>query len=61
MYNVDTKKEREEIKMRTIIYSVYNKETNEKVYSHWDRNECVKVLDTLDKEKFVICYEWRSF
>lgn len=61
MYNVDTKKEREEMKMRTIIYSVHNKETNEKVCSHWDRRECAKVLETLDKEKFVICYEWRSF
>lgn len=47
--------------MRTIIYSVFNKETNERVYSHWDRKECVKVLETLNKEQYDICYKWRSF
>lgn len=47
--------------MRTIIYSVFNKETNKIVYSHCERKECVKVLETLDKNTHGICYKWRSF
>ena len=47
--------------MRTIIYSVYDKETNESVYSNWNKAECEKVLGTLNKEQYGICYKWRSF
>ena len=47
--------------MRTIIYSIINTETNEKIYSNWSRKECEKVLETLDKEVFKIGYKWRSF
>lgn len=48
--------------MRTIIYAIFNKETNERVYTNIDRYKCEKVLNELEnKENFEIRYKWRSF
>lgn len=48
--------------MRTIIYSVWNKETNTKIYSNWQECKCQEVIDNMeDKEQFEIRYKWRSF
>lgn len=48
--------------MRTIIYAIFNKETNEKIYVNARHSECEKMMNTLEnKEKFEIRYKWRSF
>jgi hypothetical protein len=48
--------------MRTIIYSVVNKETNKKVYANCQVSKCQEYMETLEnKENFKICYGWRSF
>ena len=47
--------------MRTIIYAIFNKETNERIYTNCKQNECEKVLATLDnKENYEIRYKWKS-
>ena len=58
-----TKKERkEDKKMRTIIYSVINKETNKKVYANCQVSKCEEYLATLEnKENFKIVYRYQSF
>jgi hypothetical protein len=57
------KKERkEDKKMRTIIYSVVNKETNKKVYANCQVSKCEEHLAKLEnKENFKIVYKWQSF
>ena len=48
--------------MRTIIYSVVNKETNKKVYANCQVSKCEEYRATLEiKENFKIVYKWRSF
>jgi hypothetical protein len=47
--------------MRIVHYSVINKETNKKVFTHWDRNKCIKFLETLENaEAYGIAYKWVS-
>ena len=59
MYNVDTKKEREEMKMRTIIYSVFNKETNKIVkrkkieVKPMDEEEAILQMELLGHQFFM--------
>lgn len=48
--------------MRTIIFAVFNKETNKRLYSNCRERECQKFIDNHeDKEKLVIRYKWMSF
>jgi hypothetical protein len=57
-----TQERKGEIKMRAIIYSVINKETNKKVYSNCQVSKCEEHLAHLEnKENYKICYKWQSF
>jgi hypothetical protein len=48
--------------MRTIIYSVVNKETNKKVYANCQVSKCQEYMETLEnKDNFKIVYKWQSF
>jgi hypothetical protein len=48
--------------MRTILYTVINKETNKRVYTDCRLRKCKEKLNTLDnKENFEIRYKWVSF
>jgi hypothetical protein len=48
--------------MRTIIYTIYKKGTNERVYSNARQIKCEEILATLEnKEQYEIRYQWRSF
>lgn len=48
--------------MRTIIYAIFNKETNERVYANCRQSKCQKMLDTMEnKENYEIRYKWFSF
>ena len=48
--------------MRTIIYAVFNKETNERIYSNCRERKCEEFINAHeDKEKLVIRYKWKSF
>ena len=47
--------------MRTVIYGVFNKETNERIYSDCRRNKCEEFINAQDnKENLVIKYKWFS-
>lgn len=47
--------------MRTIMYAVFNKETNKKVYTSIDRCRCENYINSLeDKENYTIRYKWFS-
>ena len=51
-----------EWKMRTIIYAIFNKETNERIYTNADFGKCNQKLNTLEnKENYVIRHKWFSF
>ena len=48
--------------MRTIIYTVFNKETNERIYSDCRKRKCEEFISAHEeREKLVICYKWKSF
>lgn len=48
--------------MRTIIYSVINKNTNEKVYANCKNYKCEEFISKQENPNdFVITYKWRSF
>lgn len=48
--------------MRTIIYSVVNKDTNKKIYSNCQARKCEEYFATLEnKDNFKIVYKWQSF
>jgi hypothetical protein len=48
--------------MRTIIYGVFNKETNERVYTNCRAQKCMEFIETLEnREKFEIRHKWQSF
>ena len=48
--------------MRTIIYSVYNKETNERVYANCRQSKCEEfIANQSNPTNFAIGYKWRSF
>ena len=47
--------------MRTIIYKVYNKETNEKVYTDCRKYKCEEfIANNENKENLEIRYRWAS-
>ena len=47
--------------MRTIIYGVFNKETNERIYIDCRRSKCEEFISTQDnKENLVVRYKWFS-
>lgn len=47
--------------MRTIRYSVMNKETKKRVFVSYSQAKCEEYLNTLqDKENYTICYKWFS-
>lgn len=48
--------------MRTIIYTVWNKETNAKVYANCKSRKCEEFIDAQpNPDDFIITYKWRSF
>lgn len=48
--------------MRTIIYSVWNKETNERVYANCRSRKCEEYINAQENpDNFAITYKWRSF
>lgn len=48
--------------MRTIIYSVWNKETNKKVYANCKCRKCEEFINEQENpSNFEITYKWRSF
>lgn len=47
--------------MRAIFYAVFNKETNERLYTDRSNLECEKFMNTLEnKENYEIRYKWFS-
>ena len=47
--------------MRLIHYAVFNKETNERVYTNCDQAKCQEYLDKMpNKENYIIGYKWLS-
>ena len=47
--------------MRLIHYSVVNKQTNKREYTHHDVTKCEEYLNTLtDKDNYKICYKFVS-
>ena len=42
------------------MYAIFNKETNERVYTKSDRFICEKKLDSMDKSKYEIRFKWVS-
>ncbi len=47
--------------MRTIRYAVFNKETNERIYTDCRYKKCVEKINSMEnKEKFEIRYKWVS-
>ena len=48
--------------MRTIIYGVFNKETNKRLYIDCRERNCQKYIDNHpEKANLVIRYKWKSF
>ena len=60
-YNKDKIKEREERKMRLLMYGVFNKKTNEEVMVTNNKFVAEERLKELGKEDFIIRYKWQSF
>lgn len=47
--------------MRTIIYGVFDKETNKRIYTNVRKSKCEEFISAQDdKENLVICYKWIS-
>ena len=47
--------------MRTIIYAIFNKETNERIYTDCRRNKCEEFISMQNnKENLVVKYKWSS-
>ena len=47
--------------MRTIIYGVFNKETNERIYTNCRESKCVEFINKQDnKENYEIRHKWFS-
>ena len=47
--------------MRLIHYAIFNKTTNERIYTDCSQTRCQEVLDKMDnKENFEIRYNWLS-
>ena len=47
--------------MRTIIYGVFNKETNERIYTNIRKNKCEEFISSHEnKENLVVRYKWFS-
>ena len=47
--------------MRAIMYAIFNKRTNERVYTNIDYTKCNDKLNTMEnKEDFEIRYKWFS-
>ena len=48
--------------MRTIIYGVFNKETNKRIYTNCRESKCAEFISKQDnKENLEIRYKWMSF
>lgn len=48
--------------MRTIIYGVFNKETNKRIYTNSRQSKCEEFINAQEnKANLVICYKWFSF
>ena len=47
--------------MRTIMYAVFNKETNARVYTNADHSKCAEFINTQpNAEELTIRYKWFS-
>ena len=47
--------------MRTIIYSVFNKENNERIYTNCRQSKCEEFINAQNnKDSLVIRYKWFS-
>lgn len=47
--------------MRTIIYGVFNKETNKRIYTNCRKSKCIEFIDNQDnKENYEIRHKWFS-
>ena len=47
--------------MRSIMYAIFNKSTNERIYTNCNRSKCEKILNELSKrEEYEIRYRWYS-
>lgn len=54
-------REKENKKMRVLLYSVFNKETKKRIYTNVDRMKCKEQIEKLEnKEKYIITYRYRS-
>lgn len=48
--------------MRTIIYSVFDKTTNQRIYTNCRKAKCEEFVEKNEnKENLVIRYKWMSF
>ena len=48
--------------MRIILYAIFNKTTNERVYTNCRQSKCQEMLDAMEnKENYEIRYKWRNF
>jgi L-rhamnose mutarotase len=48
--------------MRTIKYAIFDKETNERLFTDFSRAKCEEEMEKMeDKEKFEIRYKWFSY
>lgn len=55
-------KESEVKKMRIRLYGVFNKKTNERVYTNCDKAQCEKFIAKLDdKENYEVRNKYHSF
>ena len=53
--------EKENKKMRVLLYSVFNKETKKRIYTNVDRMKCKEQIEKLEnKENYIITYRYRS-
>ena len=54
-------REKENKKMRVLLYSVFNKETKKRIYTNVDRMKCKEQIEKLEnKENYIITYRYRS-
>lgn len=47
--------------MRTIIYAVFNKETNERVYTNCKKSKCEEFAKSQGNSNLEVRYKWYSF
>lgn len=47
--------------MRTIIYGIFNTETNERIYTNANFAHCLMVMDELGRDNLEVRHTWKSF